>query len=350
MALDRLPASVLALYAELLELEQIGAAQVAAESVVPGTFVSKRIKGGTYWYLQRSEGPKVRQHYLGRDSAALRAWMTAGEAAFAARREDAAARRSLAAMLQKGGAISEPAGVLKVLQVLAQAGVFRLGGVLIGTQAFRSLGNVLGVRLAGATARTQDIDVATDPSLAVALAGSPPRADVARRLGELEPPFLPVPGLDPRSPSTTFMVRGRQFRVDFLTPGRRAGEEQPVFLGYLGCAAQPVRFLEYLLGEAIPAVVVGGSSVLVAVPDPARYALHKLYTATARGPSQHTKSRKDIAQAIALLEVLAEDRPADVTAAWLAIASRTMRRAVAAGVAAIDADLQARLRPLLLPS
>src|SRR5437868_13419772 len=62
-----LPQSVQTLYAELLD--QVRAAD--AERVAGGSFVSKEIHGRRYWYLQRSEGAKKRQIYLGPESAAL---------------------------------------------------------------------------------------------------------------------------------------------------------------------------------------------------------------------------------------------------------------------------------------
>jgi hypothetical protein len=343
MPADHLPASVQTLYAELLELEQIAVAESASGPITGGTFVAKKIRGKTYWYLQRSEGSTVRQHYLGSDSRALRTWMEESGAARRSRSGDEATRRKLADMLRSGGATAEPAGVIKVLRVLAEAGVFRFGGVLVGTQAYRALGNLLGVRLGSAAARTQDLDIAADATIGVAFGGRVPPGEVERRLGQLEPPYLPVPGLDPRQPSTTFKVRGRQYRVDFLTPARRSGEEHPVRLSALGCAAQPVRFLEFLLEGTAQAVVVGAGSVLVNVPDPARFALHKLFTAGSRGATQQTKAGKDVAQAATLLDVLLGERPGDLAAAWNAISSRRARSAIVASVRSLSPDLRERL-------
>jgi len=50
------------------------------------------------------------------------------------------------------------------------------------------------------------------------------------------------------------------------------------------------------------------SGVLVNVPQPVRYAIHKLIVATRRIPSAAAKARKDIEQAAALIRVLAKDR------------------------------------------
>jgi len=346
MSVDRLSASAQTLYVELLELEQIAAAVAATGVAGSGSFVSKRIKGNTYWYLQRSEGAKKRQLYLGPDSPALNAWMDESRAARANRRGGEVTRRSLCAMLQAGGATSESAAVLKVLQTLAEAGVYRLGGVIVGTLAFRAIANVLGVQFRGAALRTEDVDVAHDPRIGVALASEVTRGDLPRRLGKMEPPFLPVPGLDPRHPSATFIVRRRQLRVDFLTPAR-GKSEGPVALHDFGCAAQPLPFLEYLLEGTIEAVVIGSSSVLGNLPQPARFAFHKLFTAASRGVAMQTKVAKDLAQAAALIEVLLDDRPGDLDLAWSAVASRKVRATMIAATRAIEPSLRRRLGDLI---
>lgn len=237
-------------------------------------------------------------------------------------------RANLCRMLAAGGAATEPAPVARLLELLAEAGVFRRGGVLVGTQAFRAYGNMLGVKFEAQALRTQDVDVAQDRAVGVA---------VARDLGTVNLPALltgsalkliPVPELDPRQPSTSYKARGRDLRVDFLTPltGRETGK--PVFLPSLGVAAHALRFLDYLIAKPTQAVVVGGAGILVNVPDPARYALHKLLVSGRRSVAEQAKSAKDLRQAQALLEVLAEDRPNDVRVALAALAGRPGEKAV----------------------
>jgi hypothetical protein len=71
MAYVRLAESVHTLYAELLD--QLRAADTEAIlGGARGSFVSKEIRGRTYWYVQKSDGSTKRQIYLGRDSPALR--------------------------------------------------------------------------------------------------------------------------------------------------------------------------------------------------------------------------------------------------------------------------------------
>lgn len=64
------------------------------------------------------------------------------------------------------------------------------------------------------------------------------------------------------------------------------------------------------------AVVVARAGILVNVPTPARYALHKLVTSTRRASSFQTKTLKDIDQAALLLTVLLEHRPGDIQLAF----------------------------------
>lgn len=50
--------------------------EAVARGLPPGgSFVSKQMKGNTYWYLQRQVAGHREQHYLGPESESLRAWM-----------------------------------------------------------------------------------------------------------------------------------------------------------------------------------------------------------------------------------------------------------------------------------
>ena len=152
--IQRLPESQLTLYAELLDQMIPAAAAAVAEGALAGAFTSKTIKGRIYWYLQRSEGSKVRQIYLGPESPELLGWIERVTHAREVAEPDWTAMRRLGKMLATGGASTEPAAVLKVLKLLADSRVFHLGGVLIGTLAFRSYANSLGVRFQKAALST----------------------------------------------------------------------------------------------------------------------------------------------------------------------------------------------------
>jgi hypothetical protein len=95
-----------------------------------------------------------------------------------------------------------------------------------------------------------------------------------------------------------------------------------VFLPALNAAAQPLRFLDYLIEEAQPAAIVAGDGILVNVPHPARFAFHKLIVARERPVAQQAKAAKDLLQAGQLLQVLLEDRPGDLVLAWETLCGR----------------------------
>jgi hypothetical protein len=317
----RLPESVQTLYAELLDQLRTADAEMAVAGV-KGTFVSKVIRGRTYWYEQRSEGAAKRQIYLGRESPELLAQMESTSTQRVLAGGDERRRRELVTMLEAGGMFRESAAIGVVLRVLSGASVFRAGGVLVGTQAFTCIANMLGVAFEKESLRTADVDVAHDTSIPLGLSALPDLAMLAR-LRAQDPAFFEVPGIDSREPSTSFKVRGRDLRVDFLTSAdKRSRSTKPVYLRHLRVAAQPLYGLDYVIESSVDAAVIVGSGVRVNVPTPARFAFHKLWVSTERPASEAAKARKDLRQAEQLLDVLVADRPGDLTSAWAALQSR----------------------------
>jgi len=315
----RLDSATQTIYAELLERSIYLEASDVLGAAASGSVVSKQIKGRKYWYLQKNVGSRKRQFYLGPDSRALRDWIDRVKDERGRYRAQRDELRRLGAMVVSGGIPKETPDIVRVVEFLAEAGVFRRGGVLIGTVAFRVLGTVLGVVFEGTALRTQDIDIAQAPELAVGLTDTIAGDTIGDRLLGSELGIQPIPSLDRRSPSISFVIRSRQLRIDFLVPARGAQKAKTVFLPAFGLSATPLRFLEYLIESPIRAVVTGNRPVLVNVPDPARFALHKIYSAITRSPAFHVKSAKDLRQASVLIEVLAEDRPEDLAAAWRAL-------------------------------
>jgi hypothetical protein len=78
-----------------------------------------------------------------------------------------------------------------------------------------------------------------------------------------------------------------------------------VLIDDLKCAAEALRFMEYLSGETVEAVALYGTGVLVSVPPPIKYAIHKLLIAQERKEGS-PKRRKDLQQAKDLIEVFLE--------------------------------------------
>jgi hypothetical protein len=316
--MQRQPLEVQTIYAELLEQLAVHEASRAIGHT-PGSFVTKIVKGQEYYYFQHmGPGGAKHQTYLGRRDAALDAL---ADRFAQGRREVAVDQQSLdrlAALLRAGGAVVTDAPSARVLHALADAGVFHAGGVLVGTHAFIVLGNLLGVHW-DTSLRTQDVDIAIDPKLDVAIPGV--SADLPSALDSLEMGFLPVSGLDRNSPTTSFKVRGQSLRVDLLTPVARA-RSGAVALTRFAAAAQPMRFLDYLIESSVKAAVVNGGAIAVNVPDPARFALHKLIVAGERPVVMQAKRDKDLSQAAQILELLQVDRPGDLVLAWEALVAR----------------------------
>jgi hypothetical protein len=300
------------LFAELSErLRALEASRSFAS--LPGSFAKKSVGDKTYWYFKTSAGVTgQREYFVGPDDAQTRGVI----ATYGAARSEAESARDqvdrLCAMLRHGGALMTDAPTARVVAGLGSAGVFHLGAMLVGANAFVVIGNVLGVRWES-TLRTQDIDLAAERVLHVAVPQV--ETDLPKALDSLHMGFLPVPGLDPREPATSFKVRGQPLRVDLLTPARNARDDRPVRIARLNAAAQPLEILDYVLEAAIPAPMVNGGATLVNVPDPARFALHKLIVSGRRPVTEQVKAAKDRSQATELLRYLFEDRRGDLTLA-----------------------------------
>ena len=93
-----------------------------------------------------------------------------------------------------------------------------------------------------------------------------------------------------------------------VTPLHRGGDA-PYVHPQLNITLQPLPFMEYSLEKFEQAVVFGNEgSVLVNVPSPERYALHKLLVFGERSGSFRAKSSKDLAQAACLAVYLWDHR------------------------------------------
>ena len=125
----------------------------------------------------------------------------------------------------------------------------------------------------------------------------------------------PIPTLDPKHRSTRWQMPGGGTVVEFLTP-RMTERQDIVKLDTLGVWAQGLPFLNFLLADPVPAVALYREGVLIQIPRPERYAIHKLIVAQRRKPPQEGKARKDLAQAAALITELAEQRPYELLTAY----------------------------------
>ncbi|MEE9392377.1 MAG: GSU2403 family nucleotidyltransferase fold protein [Planctomycetota bacterium] len=302
-------------------------------SHLSGSFTTKAVKGREYVYFQYSDlGGAKRQLSIGKKDAALdkiirnyKEQRILGEA-------DRAQVKRLAGLLRAAGIAMIPHGPARVIRALADAGVFAAGGMLMGPYAFQVLGNLLGLEWPDAAWRTQDVDIAGQVQIAIPSL----EADVPKALDSLRMGFIPVPQLDPRHASTSFRVRGKQLRVDLITPGSES-DSAPIQIRRFNAAAAPIKYLSLSMREAQPAAAIESTAAtLVVVPSPARFALHKLLVSQTRSVIQQTKSGKDLHQAALFLESLAEDRPEDLeqTAAAFCKSGPAVTRKVKRGLQA----------------
>lgn len=277
------------------------------------SFVKKSINGNTHRYLQLTVGSQKTQHYIGPDSKEVLDLIANEKQLWEKAKPDRQAREQLVSMLLSGGAHSVSAAEARLFEVIERAGVFLVGGVVVGSHAFGIYGNMLGVTWPTKITQTHDVDIARDNHIALGLRNEP--ADLKQALLDADMGFVKVPALDRRSPSTSFRIQGKQLSVDVLTPMIGKPASKPVLITALNTYAEPLRFLDYLLDDIQPAVIVARAGILVNVPSPARYAIHKLVASTRRPIAMQTKTIKDIDQVRLLLTVLFNDRPGDIQSA-----------------------------------
>jgi hypothetical protein len=294
-------------YAELLE--RCATAAFMDAFAEDGTFISKTVKGRKYWYFQTKTGETRTQRYVGPETPELLARIAHHKEI----RDDERERRALASTLVRAlGAPRPLPEVANVVKAFAEAGVFRLRAVLIGTVAYQTYAAMLGVRLPAGALQTGDIDIAQFKNVSVAIGDStPPALDILR---QVDSTFRAVPHVVDGRRVTSYVAKGG-LRVDFLTPNEGSDTGQPQALPALQTDAQPLRFLDFLIHDAESAVILHGPGIYVQVPAPARYALHKLIVSRLR-PEGAAKRDKDLQQADALLAVLGKKRPDELRSAW----------------------------------
>ncbi|MDT8272223.1 MAG: GSU2403 family nucleotidyltransferase fold protein [Desulfomonilia bacterium] len=284
----------------------------------------KPVKGREYCYFQSSEpGGVARQMYIGPRSPVIDSFVERYTSDRQSAREEVDTINRLCSQLRIGGATTTDPETARVLKALSDSGFFKVGGVLVGTHAFLIMGNTLGVKWEKPSLRTQDIDIAGSLHMEVAVPEL--STDIPGVLESLQMGFLPIPPLNHKHPSTSFHIRGKELRVDVLTPAKRPNQVAPIYITRLKTAAQPLMYLDFLIESQVQAAVINGGGILASIPDPARFALHKLLVSGERPVSSSIKATKDLFQAAQLIQVLAEDRPGDLPAAFESLRSRGKR-------------------------
>lgn len=314
-------------YKELISAAQTAYAQLADAALtiehmrtvadLSGSFSFKTIKGHKYWYYQYTEpSGNLRQIFVGPDNEAVRSLIE--------QKDQPGAVQNLAPLAASAVALG-CADVLpkhlRVIRRLSEYGFFRAGGVLIGTHAFLAYGNMLGVQWCDSS-RTQDIDFAhAGKNVALAL---PSNVEVQTHeaIESLQMGLLPISGLKGKAGATYLAPRDPGFRLDFLTTLHRGGEEKYEH-PQLHVMLQPLKFMEYSLVQVQQAVLFNAEgAVVVNIPHPARYTLHKLVVYGEREGAFASKSSKDLIQAASLLQYFKDNRTWEIKEAYEDLVSR----------------------------
>ena len=283
-----------------------------AMSGVSGKPVLKKRGDKAYWYAARRVGREMRFVYIGEDSSDTRARIERIKELRATAKERQQQRSRLVRLLRAEGMTPTDRATGAILSALAAVGTFRLGGTLVGTNAFRLYEGELGIRLPlGGMASTGDIDIAQFEKLSLALED---RVDpgLAETFAALK--FDPVPTLDPGQ-TWRWAQGGSGQLVEFLTPA--FGAETIRNLPALGVNAQGLNYLNFLIAEPILAAALYRAGILVQLPRPERYAIHKLIVADRRRDGGGSlRAAKDREQAAFLIAAMAQDRPGDLSRAY----------------------------------
>jgi len=339
----------LALSAAYGDLENFARGQDLALTGTPGSVGERENARGFRFYAHQSYDANGRktERYLagpvgdpGADAKAreLRAKIAALNEAI----------RSLRLLGREGFSLAD-AKTFATVASLHNRGLFASGAMLVGAHAYGALLNQLGAR--AARYATRDVDIARGAGLALA---EPLDRSFLEILRESGIPFVAVPQLDRKKPSSSFKERGRSFfQVDLLTPADTDAIELKV-VPELQAHATALPFLAYLLGKSQDSVLLARvGCCAIRVPTPERFALHKLIVSRLRRNT--AKSRNDLSQACVLVAVLAEHHPLaleDAAAALPASARRHLDAASALALPQLDSHPRAveALRAILSAS
>ncbi|WP_026283429.1 GSU2403 family nucleotidyltransferase fold protein [Rhizobium sp. 2MFCol3.1] len=336
------------MFAELAQRSLDG--QFQADFPLEGRFVTVPVKGKDYWYFDLPTPDGDKRRYVGPHSDEA---ITSRVMAHKELKDDIRERRRMVGTLRRSAGLAGPdpfAG--DITKALADAGLFRLRAVLIGSVAFGAYAGHLGVRLPSSAMQTGDADFAQDFAISAGVADSLP--PVLNLLQTVDPGFRPIPHQADRAKVIAFQ-NGKGYRVEFLTGNRGSddytGKPSPMpALG--GASAENLRFLDYLIYEPVRTVLLHREGINVLVPAPERYAIHKLIVASRRSTDAlgRAKRDKDLQQAALLSEALTLTRQSDLLAdayqeAWDRGAS--WREAINAGIAMMPGNAKAALAAAL---
>lgn len=315
---------------------------------LPGGFAIKKVGGRDYWYYQvKLPDGQPQQVYVGPNDEPTRRLMADHADPHKRSEQSALVRMARAAM--EYGCTEIPLKHARVIGRLGDYGFFGAGGILVGTHSFLAYQNHFGVRWT-AGAFTLDLDFAhAGKNLSIAVPSNL-KMDGRAAIESLNMGFIPVQS------NTTFKKPDEpDFDLDFLTTVGRTGDE-PVYLPALNLTLQPLKFMELSLEHPMRATLLTRNGpIVVNVPQPHRFALHKLIVHGERPVAQRVKANKDLAQAGALIDYLLDNDGDELIRTWEDVVGRGpgWTRRLLAGWRALDKaqpalDFTERLRQALL--
>ena len=316
---------------------------------LPGGFAKKTVAGHIYWYYQVKTGDgSLNQSYVGPDDEFTRRLITSHGDPTAKLSHQHLVRLTKAAI--ELGCAAIPLKHARVIGRFADSGMFSAGGILVGTHAFLAYQNVFGVRWE-AGAATLDLDFAhAGRNVSLALPENL-RMDTPAVIDSLEMGFVP------NNSRTSYKKADEpDFDIDFLTSRGRT-RDAPVLIPRFNLTLQPLRFMELSLQDPMRCTLISRSGpIVVNLPRPERYALHKLLVFGERVQAQRVKAIKDLAQSAALLDYLLENDAAALAQIWLDIQARGpgWRKRIDHGVKALETSYSAlhftnRMEQILAP-
>ena len=191
------------------------------------------------------------------------------------------------------------------LAALHNHGLFEAGLTLVGSHAYGSMLNHLGIR--AQTYQTEDVD--TSSVLRLSVGENLNLLDVLKTTGL---PFVKAKaGLSPKSKSESYLVCNKSnFMFDVLVDGDDVGT--PIFIPGINAYAQTIPHLNYLAKGRVTSITLSKTYIVpIFIPDPRRFALHKLFSSASR-TNMPAKSEKDILQAATIICAVEDYYPGDI--------------------------------------
>lgn len=285
-----------------------------------GSFTKETRRNCVYWYWVGRNNGKVTRIYIGPDNKETKDLVVSLEnRKDMAKQAIASMKRTAAAYRGAGGQVIEPPNFNIMVKL---SNLFRKGIFVIGSHGFLSICNALGIS-SSFTGDDQKII-----SLAI--------PDERKAVSDISPEF------DKHFFKRVGKPLSSKAKVHFFTADKES--KQSVFFDDLGIAAEPIHFVDYLLGgETFKGLVIGSYAIPVHLPNPARFAIHKLIISQCADRSFNGGSEKDIAQAAVLLDYLIQEHAeqvVDALAACLGVngAVENIRKSLV-GLGSVDAGV-----------